>query len=245
MKIFDWNNFLTNSSELECNQINDTKAKLEEIKNEFSDIFKKNPQSKVKGKLAHLVLKKDAVPKFLPTRTVPIAIEKQVDAEIEKMVKQGYWTPVSQSKWATPLVPVPKKDGGVRICGDYKPTVNSQIEIAHLPLPTVELITSKLSGNTVFSKIDLKTAFQQLEFDEVSKELCTVNTNKGFKVNRLPFSVASSPVLWQRTMDSILINLPGVCCFVDDILVAAKTETEHLNRLRAVFKSLQEHDVLI
>ena len=244
MKNFDWNNFLTNSSELECNQINDTRAKLEELKNEFSDIFKENPQSKVKGKLANFVLKKDAVPKFLPARTVPIAIEKQVDAEIEKMVKQGYWIPVSQSKWATPLVPVPKKDGGVRICGDYKPTVNTQIEIAHHPLPTVELITSKLSGITVLSKIDLNTAFQQLELDEASKELCTVNTNKGlFEVNRQPFGVASSPALWQRTMDSILINLPGVCCFVNDILVAAKTETEHLNRLKAVFKRLQENDV--
>ena len=66
MKNFDWNNFLTNSSELECNQINDTKATLEELQNEFSDIFKENLQSKVKGKLAHLVLKKDAAPKFLP-----------------------------------------------------------------------------------------------------------------------------------------------------------------------------------
>ena len=81
--------------------------------------------------------------------------------------------------------------------------------------------------------------------DEASKELCTVNTNKGlFKVNRLPFGVASSPALWQQTMDSILTNLPGVCCFVD-ILVAAKTETEHLKCLKAVFKRLQEHDVLI
>ena len=104
----------------------------------------------------------------------------------KKIVKQGYWTPVSQSKWPTPLVPVPNKDGGVRICGNHKPTVNTQIEIAHHPLPTVELITSKLSGNLVFSKIDLKTAFQQLELDEASKELSTVNTNKGlFKVNRL------------------------------------------------------------
>ena len=74
MKNFDWNNFLTNSSELECNLINDTKAKLEELKNEFSEIFKENSQSKVKGKLTHLVLKKDAVPKFLPARTVSIAI---------------------------------------------------------------------------------------------------------------------------------------------------------------------------
>ena len=57
MNFFDWNNFLTNSSELECNQINDTKAKLEELKNEFTDIFKENPQSKVKGKLASFSFK--------------------------------------------------------------------------------------------------------------------------------------------------------------------------------------------
>ena len=98
MKNFDWNNFLTNSSELECNQINDTKAKLEELKNEFSDIFKENPQSKVRGKLAHLVLKKDAVPKFLPARTVPIAIEKQVDAEIEKNGKTRVLDPCQSVK---------------------------------------------------------------------------------------------------------------------------------------------------
>ena len=98
MKFFDWNNFLTNSSELECNQINDTKAKLEELKKEFAEIFKENPQSKVKGKLAHLVLKKDAVPKFLPARTVPIAIEKQVDAEIEKNGKTRVLDPQSVSQ---------------------------------------------------------------------------------------------------------------------------------------------------
>ena len=77
MKNFDWNNFLTNSSELECNQIKDTKAKLEELKNEFSDIFKENSQSKVKGKLAHLVLKKDAVPKFLPARTFQLLLKNK------------------------------------------------------------------------------------------------------------------------------------------------------------------------
>ena len=98
----------------------------------------------------------------------------------------------------------------------------------------------------MFSKIDLKTAFQQLELDEASKELSTVNTNKGlFKVNRLSFGVASSPALWQRTIDSILTNLPGVCCYVNDILVAAKTESEHMNRLKAVFKRLHDNDVHI
>ena len=59
------------------------KQSLRISKKEFEEIFKQNPQSKVKGKLAHLMLKKDAVPKFLPARTVPIANEKQVDEEIE------------------------------------------------------------------------------------------------------------------------------------------------------------------
>ena len=143
---------------------------------------------------------------------------------------------------------MPQKDGGGRICGDYKPTVKTQIEVTLHPLPTVELITSKLSGNTVtvFSKIDLMTAFQQIGLDEASKELCTVNTNKGlFKVNRLPFGVVSSPALWQRTIDCILNKFPGVCCFIDDTLVAAKTESEHLNRLRSVFKRLHDNDVHI
>ena len=120
------------------------------------EIFKDNPESKVKGKLAHIV--------FL------IAIEKQVNTEIDKMVQQGYWTPVSQYKWAMPLVPVPKMDGGVRICGDYKPTVNTQIEVAHHPLSysrggknrvrTFRLVFKRLHDNDVrikpenYSQID-------------------------------------------------------------------------------------------
>ena len=79
--------------------------------------------------------------------------------------------------------------------------------------------------------------------DEASKELCTVNTNKGlFKVNRLSFGVVSNPGLWQRTIDSILNYLPRVCCFVDDYVVDAKT-SEQLNSLRLVFKRLHDNDV--
>ena len=93
MKNFDWNNFLTKSSELKYNQINDAKDIFEELKKEYEEIFKENPKSKVKDNLAHIVLKKDAVPKFLPVRTIPIAIDKQVNTEIDKMVQQKYWTP--------------------------------------------------------------------------------------------------------------------------------------------------------
>ena len=101
-------------------------------------------------KFAHIVIKKMLKLNFFLLEQFPLIL-KNANAEIDEIAQQGYWTPVSQSKWATPLVPVPKKDGGVRIC-----------------------------GNTVFSKIYLKTALQQLELDGASKELCTVNTKSGY-----------------------------------------------------------------
>ena len=55
MKNFDWNNFLTNTSEQDCNQINDAKPKLGQLKKEYEEIFKENSKSKVKEKLAHIV----------------------------------------------------------------------------------------------------------------------------------------------------------------------------------------------
>jgi len=77
----------------------------------------------------------------------------------------------------------------------------------------------------VFSKIDLKSAFLQLMMDDKSQEICTLSTHLGlFRPKRLPFGIASSPALWQQTMDKIFHALPGVFCFVDDILVAGSFE---------------------
>ena len=71
--------------------------------------------------------------------------------------------------------------------------------------------------------MDLKQAFQQMPMDEKSQELCTINTHLGlFRPKRLPYGVSSSPALWQQTMDRIFNGLPGVFCFVDDILIAVR-----------------------
>jgi len=94
----------------------------------------------------------------------------------------------------------------------------------------------------VFSKIDLKSAFLQLMMDDKSQEICTLSTHLGlFRPKRLPFGIASSPAIWQQTMDKIFHALPGVFCFVDDILVAGKDEKEHLERLLAVLDRIKEN----
>lgn len=98
----------------------------------------------------------------------------------------------------------------------------------------------------IFSKIDLKHAFQQLVMDEKSQALCTLITHMGlYRPQRLPYGVASSPALWQQTVDKMFIGLEGTFCFVDDILIAGKDETEHLSRLRSVFELIKNNGLRI
>lgn len=104
-------------------------------------------------------------------------------------------------EYATPVVPVVKKDGNIRLCG-YKTTVNPMLDIDRYPLPRVEEIFAALSGGPEFSKIDLNRAYQQVMLAESARRLLAINTQKGlFAVNRLPFGVSSDSVIFQRMLN--------------------------------------------
>lgn len=125
---------------------------------------------------------------------------------------------MDRSEWAAPVVVVPKTDGSIRLCGDYKVTVNKCINEELYPLPTVQDLLSKLAGGTLFSKIDLTHAYQQLELDDQSQKYLTINTHLGlFNYKRLPFGVSSAPSIFQKVMDQVLQGIPSVVCFFDDI----------------------------
>jgi len=79
------------------------------------------------------------------------------------MVEAEILKPVKASKWATPIVSVLKKDGGVRICGDFSVTINPCLIVDEHPLPTHDELFAKMAGCKIFSKIDLKQAYLQLE----------------------------------------------------------------------------------
>ena len=81
--------------------------------------------------------------------------------------------------WATRIVCVPKTDGSVRVCGKYKGTVNPAIQTEQFPIPTLEEIRGKVATWKKFTKIDLRSAYQQMVLDEASRQLCTINTHKG------------------------------------------------------------------
>ena len=220
-------------------------AQINDLVTNYSDLFSKEI-GLVKGSVARLHLKNDAVPKFCPPRQIPVAIKPMVEDEINRLVNIGIWEKVQTSEWGTPLVPVIKKDGGVRLCGDYKITVNPNIIVAQHPLPNVNHMIAFFANCTIFTKIDLRHAFNQLVMDEVSQEICTLSTHMGlFRPKRLQYGVASSPALWQAEMDKIFSDVPGTVCFVDDLLVAGKDEIEHKERLKIVFEKIKEFGLKI
>lgn len=101
----------------------------------------------------------------------------------------------------------------VRLCADYSQTINKQLVLKKYPLPTVQELFSKLHGGVQFSKLDLSSAYNQLEIvDDVN--ITCINTHKGlFKYKRLVFGLSSAPAIFQRVMESI-IGLEGVLYFL-------------------------------
>lgn len=100
------------------------------------------------------------------------------------------------SDWATHIVVVPKNNG-IRICGNYKVTLNSQLQVDKYPLPKPGNLFSTLSGGQFFSTLDLSNAYHQMEMDEWSQAMLTINTHTElYKYLRLPFGVASAPSLF-------------------------------------------------
>ena len=80
----------------------------------------------------------------------------------------------------------------------------------------------------------------QLQLEEESRKYVIVNTHRGlFEYTRLPFGVASAPALFQKTMDTILQDLPGVKCYLDDLLITGATDAQHLKNLVSVLRRLQ------
>ena len=180
-------------------------------------------------------------PKFFKPRSVPFTLRKKVEAELDRLQAMGVISPVKSSLWAAPIVPVVKKDGRVRICGDFKVTVNRASPTESYPLPVIDDLMADLAGGKYFSKLDLSNAYLQLPLDEKSSEFLTINTHKGlFRHNRLPFGVASAPAIFQRTMETLLRGLHGVSNYIDDILVTGSTLEEHLQNLDAVLTRLEE-----
>ena len=202
--------------------------KVDQLLQKYESVFSEGVGT-LKGHKADLKVEEGCQPSFHKPRQVPYALRPRVEAELTRLEEDGILSKVEYSEWATPIVPVVKRNGSVRVCGDFKVSVNPVLLAEQYPLPRIEDIFANLAGGKHFSKLDLRQAYHQMEVTEESKKYLTINTHKGlFQYNRLVFGVTSSPAIWQRAIDQVLQGIPGTQCILDDMIVSGKTDEEHL-----------------
>ncbi|XP_037504865.1 uncharacterized protein K02A2.6-like [Rhipicephalus sanguineus] len=210
------------------------------IVEKFADVFSETFPGANLPRI-HIELKEAAQARFLKCRSIPFAMKNEVVAELNRLEELGILKPTQYSDWATPIIVVRKKDGSLRICGDYRSTVNQAVKSNVYPLPTSKELFARLGRGRVFSKLDLTQAYQQLLVDEETAELLTINTVQGlYKVCRLPFGVSIAPGVFQRTMDMVLAGMPQVAVYLDDILIASESIEEHQRMLAEVLSRLSK-----
>lgn len=239
--IIDWiNTIQVNSVE------NVENGLISELMKNYPHSFDKNTDNAILGHEAEIILKENSTPIFHAPYSVPFCSRDKVKAEIERLVKNKVLIPVTRSKWASPAVFVPKGNGDLRMCINCKVTVNRFIVKEHYPIPKILDIFAQMSGTFVYCIIDLEGAYQQVILSLNSRELLTVNTIFGlYQYSRMPFGVATAPLIFQQIMDEILKGLGGVFCYQDDIIIGGVDEKECKERLCEVMSRLNSHFVRI
>lgn len=219
------------------NKIDDEQAKLAR---EFPNVFS-NKLGTYKGRKFEIHLKENCKPIYKKAHPVPYAFRGRIEAELDRLEREGVISKVESSEWATPIVAVVKKNGAIRICGNYRLTINRYMEIDRHPVPRVQDLLATQGKNIVQTKLDLVQAYQQALVHHSSKFLTTISTHKGLYVcNRMMFGIASGPGWFQREMERHLGDIPGVTLFFDDVRVGGKNKKEHDERLREVLRRLDK-----
>lgn len=217
--------------------------KSETFPAEFNDLLQEHKNlfssrgSGIKDLIGSLKLKEGAKLVFMKDRPVPYSLVKKVEKEYDRLVQSDILYPVSSTKWASPVVHVPKSDGSIRVCGDYKAKCIEDDVHKLLNVQDMFPMLSQDGANPdTFSVTDL---------DEESTELLTINTPKSlFKSKRLCVSVKTATSQFQRVMDSTLSGIKGVMVRVDDILVATSGGvTTHVGLIKQVFSRLAKLNV--
>ena len=152
------------------------KLEVQSIKQEFADVFKEE-LGLLNGLEAEIELKEGTSPKFCKARPIPFTLRTQVEETLRQQIADGELQPVDKSEWATPIVVVTKKDGKLRICADFKVTINPHLKVPTYPLPTPDEVFATLANGESFTKLDLSRAYKQMRVSAKSQGYLTITTH--------------------------------------------------------------------
>ena len=217
-----------------------------ELLGKYSEIFQERLGT-FKGYEAKIEVDPNATPRFNKARTIPYAMREKVSEKLDRLVAEGTLEPVDYAEWAAPIVAVMKSDRkSVRICGDFRTTVNPVSKLNCYPIPKTEDILATLERGKLFTKLDLSQAYLQLKLDKELKEYLVISTHNGlFRYTRLPYGISSAPGIFQKAMEQLLQGILHVSVYIDDILITAETEAEYLKILEEVLDRLAKAELRV
>jgi len=206
---------------------------------EFGDIFQDTP-GKTNMCTHHITL----VPGSKPVASTPYRLHpekaKLVEQEIDQMLKMGIITR-SDSPWASPIVVVPKPDGSIRLCVDYR-KVNSISVPDPFPLPRIEVLVDKVGQAKFLTKIDMTRGYWQVPLDELSVPISAFVTPSGhFQWRYMPFGLRNAPAPFSPLVSMLLKGLEYCSgAYLDDIIIFSNSWEDHLTHTRLVFGRIRD-----
>ena len=191
----------------------------------------------------HITLCDNSIPRICPPRRVPCSLKQHLKQAIDANVASDALVKVDEpTDWVHNLVIIEKKNGSLRLC--LNPWLLNQVEREHYRIPTIQEIACDLKGKVVFSTLDLKDGYWQVELDAQSSFLCTFNTPFGrHRFTRMPFGLKSAAEVFQKKNEAVFEGISGVYIVADDIIIAAPTVEEHDKILKQVLDRAEAHNV--
>ena len=214
---------------------------LSKLLGEYEDCFARDEGEVGMTHLAtHGINTGDAAPIKCRPRHLPLVRQEACDKAVEEMLAAGTIEP-SDSPWASGVVMVPKKNGGWRLCADYRPLNKVTIKDSY-PIPRIDEALDMVSGSKWFSSLDLRSGYYQVPLDPESRQKTAFCTGRGlwqFKV--MSFGLCNAPATFARLMDKVLAGVPREQCLVylDDILAHGKSFDSALGALRQVLERIR------
>ena len=198
----------------------------------------------LKSHQVQLHIDQSVKPCIQPHRRVPFHLQKKVEEELNSLLSQDIIEKVEgkETLWLSPVVVVtkPSDPSKVRICVDMR-KANHAILRERFMVPSLDDLIHDLNGAVMFSKLDMNTAFHQLELAAECRYVTSFSTESGiYQYKRLFFGINCATEVFQAVMQQVLNGLQGVRCICDDILVYGQSQAEHDRNLQAVINRLLE-----
>ena len=214
------------------------------LQQQFPEVF--SGVGKLKSKQVTLHVDPKVKPVAQPLRRTPFNLQEKVERKIQELLDCDIIEEVDgPTPWVNPVVIIPKADGDIRLCIDMR-RANEAILRGRHPIPTVDELLHSMNGSKVFSKLDLKWGYHQLELSQESRQITTFVTHKGlFRYKRLLFGVSSASELYQHEISTALAGIEGVDNISDDIIVHGPDQKTHDQRLLKTMERLRQHGLTL